>query len=191
MEPSEAKIIVAMFVVFIIVIILIMVFWLHRTDPKLPRQHSPTEATFSLIPEGSIINCQQLGTEVTGSITCKQGMHNHEGVCYKDVWSQEGGSKVATCTIDYGASFSSYTNCSVGIQELEQGAPCSMVGPGYHKTGPCTCQYKGVVTAPLYCQSEGRPNQCPPGSDFLEGKCYSSACPHGYVRTNKCVCSPM
>jgi len=187
----------AMLVVFAVIVIVIIIAWWFRgnegaTLVSMPPTLSEQEM-IAMVTSGSIINCGALGKETGVSPVCRPGTHYHGGACYKDVWSQEGGVKTDICTINY-SSTANNVSPSVsgvpGIDNLEIGAPCPMLGVGYHKTGSSTCQYRGVVTAPLYCQSEGYPNHCPTGSEFFAGKCYNNPCPSGFTRTNRCACTP-
>ena len=129
-----------------------------------------------------------IGTE--NGPKCLPGTEEFEEICYKDVWTAEGGEKVAVCTVNWGQFGGTVTNCDIGIQKLSIGAPCPMVGEGYHKTEVCTCQLRGEVTAELYCQDEGVPNICKKDWDFFGEKCYFHSCPDNWKRTEICTCTP-
>ena len=120
---------------------------------------------------------------------CPTGTEKYGGICYTDTWTAEGGTKTAVCTVDWGTYGGVYTQCGIGIYDLNYGDPCPMVGPGYHKTAWCTCQLRGPITAGQYCQSEGGPSQCPEGWDFFGGICTQAACPSGTTRTGICTCT--
>lgn len=119
---------------------------------------------------------------------CPTGTQVYGGVCYKDVWTENGGTKVAVCSVYYGTYGGVVTECGVGIFDLDYGAPCPMVGPDYYKTAVCTCQYKGEITGAIYCQDEGIADICQPGWDYFEGICYFQSCPEGYFRSEICSC---
>jgi len=82
-----------------------------------------------------------------------------------------------------------HTDCFIGIQDLSMGDKCTMLGPGWHKTAVCTCQYKGVVTASKYCEDQGIAKTCKQGWDYYGAVCYSDACRDGYHRTAICTCT--
>jgi len=119
---------------------------------------------------------------------CAAGDAQYGGVCYVDNWTQGGGKKTAVCTVDWGSYGGVVTNCSIGIQNLNIGDECPMLGTGYHKTATCTCQLRGVVTASKYCINRGIAKTCKQGWDYYGGVCYADACPDGYKRTAVCTC---
>lgn len=155
-------------------------------------------AWFATLP---ITNCAVYGTIHTigeaGGPICDPGAESYGGLCYNDVWTEEGGTKTAICTVEYPQDYHLYTDCSVGIQDLYIGDACDKatgwppnMGLGWHKTALCTCQQGGVVTASQYCvlSSDPTPIHCPDGSDYFESACYSTACPSGYKRSEICTC---
>ena len=127
-----------------------------------------------------------LGTEFGPQ--CPTGTQVYGGVCYEDVWTENGGVKVAVCSVYYGEYGGVVTRCGVGIYDLEYGAPCPMIGPDYYKTAVCTCQYKGEITGSIYCQDKGIADICQPDWDYFEGICYYQSCPEGYFRSEICSC---
>ncbi len=129
-----------------------------------------------------------LGTE--NGPNCPEGQNYYGGVCYTDYWTQQGGTKTAICTVDWGSYGGIETDCFIGIQDLSIGDDCPMVGPGYHKTAICTCQLRGIVTAAKYCQSQGIATTCKPGWDYYGSVCYQDPCPEGYYRSAICTCAP-
>lgn len=154
-------------------------------------------AYFSTFP---IWDCPKYGNPhslgLDGGPICDTGAESYGGVCYNDVWTANGGTKTAVCTVEYPGSFEVVTNCFIGIQDIEQGAPCSDIpgwnrGPGWYKSAVCSCQHGGIVIAGMYCKiaDEGTPRHCPDGSDYFESECWSEACPAGYKRTEFCSCS--
>ncbi len=123
---------------------------------------------------------------------CQPGTELYGGVCYKDVWTAQGGEKTGLCSVWYGPPILDVIlNCSIGIQDIPNiGDPCPMLGEGWHKTTTCTCQLRGEITAiPLYCQDEGIPRICKEGWDFLDSICYFPACPSNLRRTAVCTCA--
>lgn len=133
-----------------------------------------------------------LGTE--NGPGCAAGQDYYGGVCYNDYWTAEGGTKTAICTVDYGPYGGVFTECGIGIFDLNQGDTCPaslspQLGTGWHKTAVCTCQYKGIVTASKYCQSAGIAQTCKPGWDYYGSVCYQDPCPDGYYRSAICTCA--
>lgn len=185
--------IVAVVVVIAIVLVVIFLLFYPNTPVIQPINPVPPDKPLEPIKPGSTVDCEKYGNNI-GSPTCKEGTEAFRiaGVskCYKDVWSVSGGKKTAICTVDWGSYGGIVTKCGVGIYYLNYGDPCPMIGENYYKTAVCTCQYKGVITASQYCQSEGFPDQCPTGSDLFAGRCYANSCTDGYTRTARCTCEP-
>ena len=182
--------------IIIFVVIGIIIYYLYFNNPAIapasltkPLSDNPLEP----LSPGAMVDCDQFGHNI-GAPACKTGTQGFTLAgnthCYKDVWSAQGGTKTAICTIDWGTYGGVVTRCGIGIYDLNIGDPCPMVGPGYYKTAVCTCQFKGVITSSQYCQSESLPDQCPAGSDLFAGNCYARTCPTGFKRTARCVCSP-
>ena len=140
-------------------------------------------------------NCSEFASDSAAIGTengpkCPPGTDEYVGVCYKDVWTAEGGEKVAVCSVYWGVFDGVVTDCSIGIQNLSFGDPCPMVGEDYHKTALCTCQLRGEVTASLYCQDEGIATICKKDWDYFEAICYFHSCPSNLRRTEICTCAP-
>lgn len=203
-------------IVVLVMLIIALVWWLYKDKPiPTPSGGGGGGGTSSLagitVPQGainvpdvplnpaggSIVDCDKYGTLATGGYSCAPGALEYGGVCYTDNWTMNGGTKTAVCTVEYPGSTQLYTKCGIGIYNLDYGAPCTMLGPGWFKTAACTCQSGGEVTTVaggLYCQSQGLPSNCPVGSDGVNGAsapCFSQPCPSGYKRTGRCTCSPV
>ena len=150
------------------------------------------------VPEGlpnTITDCASYGNIIKPDLHCPAGKALFGGFCYDDIWTVNGGTKTAICTVDYGSFRGVHTECGIGIYYLNYGAPCPMLGPGYFKTAVCSCQLGGVVTASDYCANPSKPTPCPVGTDFLNlaaplaPVCLGASCPTGYTRTDVCVCT--
>jgi len=183
------------FVVIVIIVIIVIVF-INPSDAKLANINPLLSSLGPSPAGGAITNCSMFAAQraVRGAPNgpmCKTGTQEFGAICYTDVWTNRGGTKTAVCTVDYGPFGGVVTRCGVGIAALNIGDPCPMIGQDYYKTAVCTCQLKGVITASQYCQSQGMPDQCPPGWDFLADNCFAEACPNGFVRTEVCTCTPV
>lgn len=190
MEDREAWI--AFGVIIFVIVVAVLVYYFYHDTPA-PPPSPPSDTPLKPISPGSIVNCEEFGHDI-GAPICGPGTQGYtiasSTSCYKDVWSANGGKKVAICSVYWGAYGGVYTKCGIGIYDLNIGDPCTMVGPNYYKTAVCTCQYKGEITSDKYCEYVGLPDQCPPGSEFFAGRCFSKPCPVGFKRTARCTCEP-
>ena len=178
-------------VIVIIIIVIVAVVVYFYTRPVSKNSNSGLQPIVPPIPPpnlpNTITNCNHYGTRVSPGEYCPAGKALESGVCYTDVWTQQGGVKTAVCTVNYGSYGGITTSCS-DYYQLYQGDPCPTAGANYHKTALCTCQLGGIVTAGQYCQNASLPILCPPGTDEFQGGCIGASCPEGYTRTGICTC---
>lgn len=166
-----------------IIIVVVIAYFIYIAINSLPTTDCPKYG-----------NMHAIGSE--GGPICDSGAESYGGVCYNDVWTENGGVKTAVCTVKYPGSGDLFTNCGGEIQALSMGDDCSTLpdwtrGPGWYKTAVCTCQQGGLITADQYCvlADNQEPKNCPEGSDYFESACYTEACPSGLKRTEICTCS--
>ena len=179
--------------VIIVIIIAVVLYFYFRSPPSPPSPPPPSTVPFGTISvpanlPNTLTDCGHFGNSVPSGTFCPAGKADFQGICYDDTWSANGGTKTSICTVDYGPFQQLYTECGIGIYDLDYGAPCTMIGPKFFKTAVCTCQQGGVVTAADYCRNPSRPVSCPPGTDAFGGACYGASCPTGYHRTDRCTC---
>lgn len=134
----------------------------------------------------------------TGSIgsengpVCPEGQLGFEGVCYEDTWTANGGVKTLECTVYYGPYGGVRTKLNnADLYALNYGESCETIPGftvGWFKTAEYTCQYRGAISADLYCIRTGIPRICKPGWDYFEAICYYGSCPAGTYRTAACSC---
>ena len=186
---------IIVFVIIIIVIIAVVVYFYTRPAPTPSNSGlqpiGPSNPLVPIVPPANlpntIENCDHYGNRVAPGDYCPAGKALFEGLCYTDVWTQQGGVKTSLCTVSYGPYGGISTSCG-DFYQLNEGDPCPTAGANYHKTALCTCQLGGVVTASQYCQNASLPVSCPPGTDEFQGGCVGASCPEGYSRTGPCKC---
>jgi hypothetical protein len=193
-------------ILFIFLVIIVIIIYaviclenpINNIIPFVPITPPPLAPVVPVGPSTPTTDCARFAVSVAkigepNGPTCPTGSQIWAGQCYKNIWSVDGGTKTATCRINYGSYGGVQTKCGVGVYNLDYGAPCPAVdnyfGPGYHKTAVCTCQFRGVVTGAANCKPVGPPNVCPTGWDFFGGACYQTPCPANAIRTGPCTCT--
>jgi hypothetical protein len=172
-----ASIIGSIVTLIVLAIMGVIIYYGYQTFSSFPVTSCSTYANTSAA----------LGTE--NGPNCPSGQEYYGGVCYTDYWTEKGGEKTAVCTVSWGEYGGVFTECGIGIYDLNFGDECPMVGPGYHKTAVCTCQLRGVVTAAKYCEDQGIARTCKEGWDYYGSVCYQDPCPEGRHRSAICTCA--
>lgn len=179
--------------IIIVIVVIVVIYLYNRTSPNdrnlVPI--GPTNPLTPIIPPDNLPNtlndCGTYGNRVSTGNFCPAGKSYYGGVCYTDVWTDQGGVKTGVCSVDYGPYGGVSTDCGQHYY-LNQGDPCLPAGSNLHKTALCSCQSGGIVTASQYCQNASLPISCPPGTDTFDGGCLGASCPQGYRRTGLCTC---